>query len=38
MTGDKPIKITKLQLAGKKKLPIKDFLNGQNKFIGSVLK
>jgi methionyl-tRNA formyltransferase len=38
MTGDEPIKITKLQLAGKKELPTKDFLNGQNKFIGSILK
>ena len=37
-TGDNPIKIVKVQLAGKKELPIKDFLNGQNKFIGSVLK
>jgi len=31
------LKINKLQLAGKKELSIKDFLNGQNKFIGAIL-
>jgi methionyl-tRNA formyltransferase len=32
------IKIKTLQLEGKKEVGIKDFLNGQKQFIGSVLK
>ena len=37
-TGQGVIKINQLQLAGKKEMSIKNFINGQNNFIGSILK
>ncbi len=36
--GQGTVLVKKLQLAGKKEVPVEDFLNGYPKFIGSVLK